>query len=362
MPHTRDRAVMKWLVSFAALAVMLVLFGGFVRLMRAGLSIVEWKPFEGTIPPLTQAAWDSEFAKYQLTPEYQQINKGMTIVAYQEIFLIEWFHRLLARFAGLVFAIPFFVFIILRRIPLREAPLYTGMGILFLSQAVMGWIMVASGLIDRPSVSHLLLGAHLFLALSLIGLAVWTALGHAYGFHVGGRPAPWSPPSSIALIATIGLLIQMAYGAFTAGLKAGHVSNTWPLMLGRWVPAGMLEQVQPPALNLIAAPLTVAFIHRWLPALVFPIALGAYYVIFRSDQEAGLRRAVRWVAALGATQMALGIAVVVSGVDMGVALLHQANALALFVLAIIILQKLRSRDAAGRNLGAGRGRSRAVLQ
>ena len=110
----------------------------------------------------------------------------------------------------------------------------------------MGWIMVSSGLVDRPSVSHLLLAAHLFLALTLIGLAVWTALGHMYGFSAVEGRAHWSPASKVALIATIGLLIQMAYGAFTAGLKAGHISNTWPLMLGRWVPPALLQQVQPP--------------------------------------------------------------------------------------------------------------------
>ncbi|HET6846966.1 MAG TPA: COX15/CtaA family protein, partial [Anaerolineales bacterium] len=172
MPRTRDRAVLVWILSFASFAVILVVLGGFVRLTRAGLSIVEWNPVYGAVPPLTQAAWQSEFSKYQLSPEYQQINKGMTLAAYQEIFLIEWVHRLLARTAGLVFAVPFFVLLWKRRIPLQEAPVYVLMGILFLAQALMGWIMVASGLVDRPAVSHYLLASHLFLALSLIGLAV----------------------------------------------------------------------------------------------------------------------------------------------------------------------------------------------
>ncbi len=346
MPRTRDRAVMKWIMAFAILAAILVVFGGFVRLMRAGLSITEWKPVEGAIPPLTAAAWQSEFMKYQQTPEYRQINRGMTLAAYQEIFLIEWMHRLLARLAGFVFAIPFFVFLFQGRIPIREAALYVVMGLLFLAQAVMGWIMVSSGLIDRPAVSHLLLAAHLFLALSLIGLAVWTALGHAYGFRTAGRWAPWSRASKAALLITVLLLVQMAYGAFTAGLKAGHISDTWPLMLGRWVPLGLLQQVQPPALNLIAAPLTVAFIHRWLAVIVLAIGGVALYVIERLFPTTDVRRALQWAAALAVIQMGLGIGVVVSHVNVALALLHQANALALFTLAVCILQRLRSGDAA----------------
>src|SRR5574340_454573 len=153
MPQTRDRAVLIWILSFASLAVILVVYGGFVRLTRSGLSIVEWNPVQGAVPPLSQAAWETEFAKYKLTPEYLQVNRGMTLTAYQEIFLIEWFHRLLARGAGIVFAVPFFIFVWRRRLSLRETPLYVLMGLLFLSQAVMGWIMVSSGLVDRPAVS-----------------------------------------------------------------------------------------------------------------------------------------------------------------------------------------------------------------
>jgi cytochrome c oxidase assembly protein subunit 15 len=346
MPQTRDRAVLTWLLTFASLAAILVVFGGFVRLTRSGLSIVEWNPVQGTFPPLSQSAWESEFAKYRRSPEYQQINTGMTLAAYREIFLIEWFHRLLARVAGLVFAVPFFIFLWQRRIPVRETPMYLVMGILFLSQAVMGWIMVSSGLVQRPSVSHVLLAAHLFLALSLIGLALWTALGHMHGF---GDPqqsrTPWSAASKVALVATLGLLLQMAYGAFTAGLKAGHVSDTWPLMLGSWVPGGLMEQVQPAALNLIAAPLTVAFIHRWLAVLVLALAGVALCVTNRLQLDSSLRAALGWIAGLSVVQMGLGIAVVVSRVDIIIALLHQANALALFALSVFALHRLRGRDA-----------------
>jgi heme a synthase len=345
MPKTRDHAVMLWIISFAFFAMILVIFGGFVRLTRSGLSIVEWNPIQGTVPPLSQNAWQSEFAKYQKTPEYQEINRGMTLAAFQEIFIIEWLHRLLARLAGLVFAIPFLIFLVNRRIPLREALLYVLMGALFLSQALMGWIMVSSGLVDRPSVSHFLLAAHLFLALSLIGLAEWTALGHAFGFGSAEERGRWSAPSLVALLATMGLLVQMAYGAFTAGLRAGLVSDTWPMMLGRWVPRELLGQLQPAAANLVAAPLTVAFIHRWLAVLVLALAGAAYYVIGKTKAQPQVRVGLRWIAALSVVQMALGVAVVVSHVSIAVALLHQANALALFVLAVFVLSGLRRHDA-----------------
>ncbi|HET6845245.1 MAG TPA: COX15/CtaA family protein, partial [Anaerolineales bacterium] len=176
--------------------------------------------------------------------------------------------------------------------------------------------------------------------------AVWTALGHIYGFtNTNRRSVPFSTASKLATLSTLGLLLQMAYGAFNAGLKAGHVSDTWPLMLGRWMPQDLLNQIQPPALNLVAAPLTVAFIHRWLAFILLVFVGVALYVIGRLSLESGLRKVLRWIAALSALQIGLGIAVVVSRVSIAVALLHQANALALFVLAVYSLHRLRNRDA-----------------
>ena len=344
MSRTQDRTVMKWIAVFGSLAVLLVVYGGFVRLTRSGLSIVEWNPVEGAIPPMTEEAWETEFSKYQGTPEFRQINSDMTQGEYQEIFLIEWLHRLLARLAGLVFAIPFLVFLSTGRIPWKESAAYFIMGFLFLSQALMGWIMVSSGLVERPSVSHYLLAAHLFLALSLIGLSVWTLLGHQYGFSGMGRRARWSVASKAALAALAVLLVQIAYGAFTAGLKAGHVSNTWPMMLGRWIPQGLLRQTEPPPLNLIAAPLTVAFIHRWLAVAGLVVAIVAGGLIGQVRLDPGLRGVVRLICAMGVLQIGLGIAVVASGVEIALSLLHQFNAICLFVLAVYLLHRLRSRD------------------
>lgn len=347
MPQSQDRLLMKWIALFASLAIMLVIFGGYVRLTRSGLSIVEWNPVGGSIPPLTESDWAAEFSKYQKTPEYQQINRGMSLVEYRRIFLIEWLHRLLARIAGLAFAVPFLIFLATQRVPLRRSAPYFLVGLLFLLQALMGWIMVSSGLVERPSVSHYLLAAHLFLALALIGVSVWTALGHYHGLSPRTSGVRWSAGSKVALTALLGLLLQIAYGAFTAGLKAGQVSDTWPLMLGRWIPNRLLDQTTPPMLNLVAAPLTVAFIHRWLAVAALILAGIAYYVIDRMELDKDLRRILRIIGVLSPLQMALGIAVVFWKVQIGLAILHQFNAICLYVLAVVLLYRLRILDAQG---------------
>lgn len=343
MPRTQNRAVMTWIIAFCGFAAFLVVFGGFVRLTRSGLSIVDWNPVMGVVPPLSQQAWQTEFGKYQQSPEGRLINSDMTLDQYKEIFVIEWFHRILARIAGFVFAVPFFIFVIKKTIPWREVGLYAVMGILFLAQAILGWIMVSSGLVDQPAVSQYLLAAHLFLALTLIGLALWTALGHYYGFPKEGR-ARWSLASGVTLAGLAFLLLQMAYGSFTAGLKAGHISNSWPMMLGQLVPAGLLQQVQPPLLNLVDAPLTVVFIHRWLAFVVLGVAAMVFLIVRSQRPGTEVASGMRILLPLAVLQVILGIAVVISNVETGIALLHQANGLALFVAVIYLLNRLRAAD------------------
>src|SRR5688500_14635261 len=239
MHHTQHRAVMNCLFLFAFIVAFLIIFGGFVRLTRSGLSITEWNPISGTVPPIGEEAWQIEFTKYQGTPEFQKINFNMTLKEYKYIFYIEWIHRFIARFAGLVYAIPVFYFLFKKTIPLREFGIYFVMGMLFIAQAFAGWIMVASGLVDRPSVSHFNLTIHLLLALALFGLALWTALGHKYGFPDKNKKANWSLPSKLALAAFVLLIIQISYGGMTARLKAGHVSDTWPLRFGKLIPPNL---------------------------------------------------------------------------------------------------------------------------
>ena len=342
MPRTQNRAVMIWIFTFTAFAAFLVVYGGFVRLTRSGLSITQWNPVSGAVPPLTQQAWQDEFAKYQQTPEFKLINTNMTLDSYKTIFWVEWIHRFVARIAGFVFAIPFFVFFFKKTIPLKEIGLYIVLGFLFVSQAILGWYMVASGLEDEPHVSHYLLAGHLLLALTLIGISLWTAFGHNYGFPI--KKTKWSLSSRLAQIGLVILLIQICYGAFTSGLKAGYISSTWPLMLGQLIPGGLLDQIQPPVMNLIAAPLTVVFIHRWFAFVGLITAVFFYWLIQKQNVSRDVKSALTLVLTLVIVQIVLGILVVVSHVQIAIALIHQANALLLFSSTIYLLHRLRAAD------------------
>ena len=337
----RNRAVMNWLFAFAGVVAFLVVFGGFVRLTRSGLSITEWNPISGTIPPRGEQAWLEEFTKYQATPEFQQINFNMTLEEYKYIFYIEWIHRFLARFAGLVYAIPVFYFLFTKKIPLQDFGIYFAMGMLFIAQAFAGWIMVASGLVDRPSVSHFNLTIHLLLALTLFGLALWTALGHKYGFPERNIKSKWSLPSKLALIFFILLIIQIAYGGMTAGLKAGHVSDTWPLMFGKLVPPNLFSSW----INLFEVPQTIVFIHRWL-AFVGLIAVPVvYYFAKKRNYPREILNGLLLLTAVVALQITLGVLTILSYVNIVVALMHQANAIVLLGLAIYFIHRLRAFDA-----------------
>jgi cytochrome c oxidase assembly protein subunit 15 len=341
MPRSQNRAVMNWLFIFAFIVAFLVVFGGFVRLTRSGLSIVEWNPISGVIPPIGQQAWEEEFAKYQLTPEYVEINSGMTLSEYKFIFYMEWFHRIVARLAGLAYAIPVFYFLFRKTILYREFGIYFWMGILFISQAVMGWIMVASGLVDRPAVSHFALTAHLLLASALLGLSLWTAFGHKYGFPDRNRKAAWSTASKLTLVAFVILIIQISYGGFTAGLKAGHVSDTWPLMLGRLIPANLFNSW----INLFESPQTIVFVHRWFAWLGLIAVPVVYYLVRKQNYPREILTGLGWLTGAVALQIALGIFTVLSYVNIVIALIHQANALVLFALGVYFIHRFRALDA-----------------
>lgn len=340
MLRTRNRAVMTWLFIFAFIVAFLVVFGGFVRLTRSGLSIVEWNPISGVVPPIGQQAWEDEFAKYQLTPEYLQINTGMTLGEYQFIFYMEWIHRLIARLAGLFYAIPVFYFLFKKTIPFKEFGIYFVMGLLFIGQAVMGWIMVASGLVDRPSVSHFSLTAHLLLASSLLGLSLWAALGHKYGFPESSEKIKWSLPSKLALASFVILVIQITYGGMTAGLKAGHVSDTWPLMLGKLIPPNLFNSW----INLFEMPQTIVFIHRWFAWLGLIAVPVVYYFAKKQNYPREILNGLLWLTGAVALQITLGVLTILSYVNIVIALLHQANAFVLFALAVYFIHRLRALD------------------
>lgn len=340
MLKTQNTAVMKWLYAFAFVVAFLVVFGGFVRLTRSGLSIVEWNPVSGAMPPIGQQGWEEEFAKYQLTPEYLKINTGMTLERYKFIFYMEWFHRNIARFAGLIYAFPVFYFLFKKTIPLKEFGIYFVMGMLFISQAFAGWIMVASGLVDRPAVSHFNLTIHLLLALTLFGLALWTAFGHKYGFHDSSKKVKWSLPSKLAAASFVILIIQITYGGFTAGLKAGHISDTWPLMLGKLIPANLFNSL----INIFESPQTIVFIHRWFAWLGIILVPVVYTIVKKQNYPADIQNGLKWLIGVVALQITLGVLTILSYVNIVIALLHQANAILLVGLAVYFIHRFRALD------------------
>jgi cytochrome c oxidase assembly protein subunit 15 len=340
MPQTQNRAVMNWLFIFAFIVAFLVVFGGFVRLTRSGLSITEWNPISGTVPPIGEKAWQDEFAKYQQSPEFKQINFNMNLEEYKYIFYIEWIHRFIARFAGLVYAIPVFYFLFRKTIPLNEFGIYFVMGLLFIAQAAAGWVMVASGLVDRPSVSHFNLTIHLLLALSLLGLALWTALGYQYGFPNKNKNAKWSLPSKLALVSFILLIIQISYGAMTAGLKAGHVSDTWPLMFGKLIPPNLFNSW----INFFETPQTIVFVHRWFAFAVFIAVAALYFTARKQSNSVEIKNGLNWLLGLVIFQIMLGILTVLLHVQIAIALAHQVGALSLFAFTIYFIHRLRALD------------------
>ena len=335
------RIVRRWLLIVCGLVVFMVLFGGYVRLTRSGLSIVEWNVITGIVPPITETDWQAEFAKYQQSPEFQRINADMTLSEYKFIFYNEYIHRLVARFAGLVVALPFFWFLAKRIIPWRESAIYWSVVILFGLQGAMGWYMVSSGLIDRPAVSHYRLTAHLLLALLLLTIAFlqWLRLGNQRAWQPSGLL--WVAGLVIGLI-----VIQIGYGGLVAGLKAGYVSNTWPLMYGAWLPAGIFSSLDPWWRNLVEALPAVHYIHRWFAFVVLLAAAGLYLTARRRGDAPVLQRGLVWLLVLVAVQITLGVTVIWYHVPLVLALTHQGTALVLFLMALYVAFEIAHLPAA----------------
>lgn len=313
----RPRAIALWLLLVALLVFVMVVVGGITRLTESGLSITEWKPVTGAIPPLNEAQWLAEFGKYQRIPEYQQINKGMSLDDFKFIFFWEWSHRLLGRLIGLAFALPLLWFAVRRAIPqgygLRLLALLALGGL----QGAIGWWMVASGLVDRTDVSHYRLAVHLVTALFIMAALIWTALDLlALNRDASARPAVLR---RCCVAAAVILFLQLVWGAYVAGLNAGYVASDWPLMNDHLVPEGIRWHGSFWA-TVTSDPYLVHFLHRWWAW----IAAAAMILLARGAKRAGDRKAsIALNAAIG-TQILLGIVTVLSGISLWVAVLHQA--------------------------------------
>lgn len=319
----KPRAIAIWLFSVAALVFAMVVVGGITRLTESGLSITEWKPITGAIPPLNQNDWASEFEKYRATPEYQQINKGMSLAAFQFIYFWEWAHRLLGRLIGLAFALPLAWFAARRAIPAGYTPRLVALLLLGGLQGTIGWWMVTSGLSERTDVSHIRLAIHLLTALFILAGLVWTALDLlALHKNPQSRPARLTP---FAYVVALVLFVQLLFGAWVAGMNAGQVSSTWPGMNGHFVPEGISWAGLSTFMN---DPFLTHFIHRWWAW----VAVIVLILLARRAKLAGNRPASIAIHTAFGVQILLGIATVLSGVAIWLAVLHQATG-ALLVMA-----------------------------
>ncbi len=319
-PRPAPRAFGGWLLVVAALVLAIVVVGGITRLTESGLSIVEWKPIRGVIPPLNHAEWQAEFDNYKRIPQYEQFNRGMTLDGFQHIYFWEYLHRMIARGIGTVLAAVLLVFWWRRAIPEgygARAVLIFALGGL---QGVVGWWMVSSGLVYRTEVSHIRLAIHLITALLIYGYLIWTALDL---FALARDPA--SKPARLTGLPAVAILIlafQIMLGAFTAGLRAGYAFASWPKMGDEWFPAGGWNAGQSTLHNLVYNPIVVQFVHRWWAW----VALVAVVMVARFARNAGDRAAATAIVGIVVVQILLGIATLLSGVDLPIAVAHQAGA------------------------------------
>ncbi len=338
MANVRPAAVANWLLAVAGLVALMVLVGGITRLTESGLSITEWKPVTGALPPLSDAAWQAEFDKYRQTYQYAAMNAGMTLSAFKTIYFWEWFHRLLGRLIGLAFAVPLAWFWMRRTIPPGYHARLLALLALGALQGAIGWWMVTSGLWSRTEVSHLRLSVHLLTALLILGGLVWTALDlRALARDHSARPARLTPTAALVLAV---LAVQLLFGAWVAGLRAGQVASTWPLMNGSLVPDGVTWVG---LRTFVDDPFLTHFIHRWW-ALV---AVAALVLLARRARAAGDRAASIALHSAFGVQVLLGIATVMLGVPLWAAAAHQG------VGALVVATSAWAAHAAGRRAALG---------
>lgn len=314
-----------WLFVVCALVALMVIVGGATRLTDSGLSITEWRPVTGAVPPLSGADWASEFEKYQRIPEYEIVNRGMSLEAFKRIYWWEWGHRFLGRLVGAVFLLPLIFFAATGRVGRSLGLKLAGLFVLGGLQGALGWYMVKSGLADRIDVSQYRLAAHLGLAVLLFALTFWLALSLR-----SARPAGLRPPLFRGAIALAGgVYAQMLLGAFVAGLRAGRAYNTWPLMEGRFFPEAYFG-ANPRFADLFDSFAAVQFNHRLGAYLVAAGALWFYLAARKTPAEGPARLA--FVAVL--LQVGLGVWTLLAVTPLALGLAHQAGALVVLAAAL----------------------------
>jgi cytochrome c oxidase assembly protein subunit 15 len=337
-----NRAIRWWLISIAVLIAIMVLVGGATRLTESGLSIVEWKPVTGALPPLNQAQWTEAFQAYKSIPQYRELNAGMTLGEFKTIFWWEWSHRLLGRVIGVAYLLPFLFFLWRGTVSAglrRRLWLIFGLGAL---QGAVGWWMVASGLSVRVEVSHYRLATHLVLALLIFTGVVWTLR------RLADRPAVAATArlkiTSVALVVVT--FVQLYLGALVAGLRAGKIYNTWPEIDGGFIPsAARLWFETPWWRNLFDNALTVQFEHRMVAYSLFALAVLHALDAIGSRAGAAAINGAWWLVAAVTMQATLGILTLLNQAPIGLALAHQAVAIVVLTLAVFQAERLVARPA-----------------
>jgi len=335
-PQARPRAVAAWLFACCALVFAMIVVGGATRLTHSGLSITEWQPIVGAVPPLSDAAWEAAFAKYRATPEYRLVNHGMSVAEFKRIFWWEYAHRLLGRAIGLAFLLPLLWFAWRRAVPQGYGWKLAGIFVLGGLQGALGWYMVQSGLVDDPRVSQFRLTAHLTLAFAIFAAMQWIAMSLIW------PPTPASASlRRLALAATVLVLLMVVTGGFVAGIRAGFAYNTFPLMNGHLLPPEATI-LTPLWKNFFYNMAMVQFDHR-LAALALAVAVAALWWRVRRarDASARTRTGAHLLLAAVVLQAALGIATVLHAVPLVLGILHQAGAVLVLAAALNVLHAVR---------------------
>jgi cytochrome c oxidase assembly protein subunit 15 len=339
----RNRSIRLWLFVIAAMVFATVVIGGVTRLTESGLSIVEWKPLTGTVPPLSERDWEAEFEKYKAIPQYQALNRGMTLADFRVIYWWEWVHRQSARLTGLVFLLPFLWFLWRGALGLSLRIRLTLILALGAIQAGVGWWMVSSGLSGRLDVSQYRLAIHLTLACLIFAALLWTAL------RLVPRPDVEVPRRirTSAVVLLLLVLVQIYLGALVAGLDAGLSYNTWPLMDGRFIPPWSgLFAMEPWWANLFENVLTVQFNHRMMAYLLLLVAVWHAIDAARSARKQAFAGAHALAAAI-VIQAIIGIVALINQTPISLAIVHQIMAMLVLTIAVVHAERLVARRRSG---------------
>ena len=328
---TNDQLIALWLFAIALMVFIMVVLGGVTRLTESGLSMVEWRPVTGWLPPLSDTEWLRVFEKYQVSPEFKKINSDMTVSEFKGIFWLEYLHRLWGRLIGIAFFVPFVFFLIKGWVQARQIVVLSSLFVLGGLQGGMGWFMVKSGLVDRPDVSQYRLAAHLILALIIYGWLIWCGLSFWQGQQDKSSLFPSLRRYSLCVV---GLVFVTAFsGALVAGLDAGLSYNTFPLMDGELIPDGLFS-LSPFYLNFFENRLTVQFDHRVMAIVTFASILHFWMVAKKTASPVISIRPIHWLAVIACLQVGLGISTLLLVVPITLGALHQAGALVLLGVAV----------------------------